>query len=153
MHSVEAATAAVAERVSRLATEMVPIREAHGRIVATDLIAPRSLPGFDNSAMDGYAVRSSELPGVFPICAVVGAGQVMETPVPERSCVRIFTGAPISYARDHATSVADLGVRELLSVGARENDRECGACEPRAEEHGDAGRASLWRLEADHVRC
>jgi molybdopterin molybdotransferase len=100
MHSVEAAAAAVAERVSRLATEMVPIREAHGRIVASDLIAPRSLPGFDNSAMDGYAVRSAELPGVFPIVAVVGAGQVIESEVPERSCVRIFTGAPMPAGLD-----------------------------------------------------
>ena len=100
MHSVEAATAAVAERVTRLATELVPIREAHGRVVATDLIAPRSLPGFDNSAMDGYAVRFAELPGVFPVVASVGAGQIMETEVPERACVRILTGAPMPTGLD-----------------------------------------------------
>src|ERR1700712_4270753 len=95
MHSVEDATAAVIERVQRLASQVVSIREAHGRIAAIDLIAPRSLPGFDNSAMDGYAVRGAELPGVFPVVATVGAGQVMQTEVPERSAVQIFTGAPM----------------------------------------------------------
>src|SRR6201994_2712503 len=95
MHSVEDATSAVIARVQRLATESVSIREAHGRIAGIDLIAPRSLPGFDNSAMDGYAVRGAELPGVFPVVATVGAGQIMQTAVPERSAVRIFTGAPM----------------------------------------------------------
>jgi molybdopterin molybdotransferase len=100
MHSVEAATAAVAARVTRLASETVPIREAHGRIAAVDLIAPRSLPGFDNSAMDGYAVRSADLPGVFPVVATVGAGQVLETAVAEHVAVRIFTGAPMPAGLD-----------------------------------------------------
>src|SRR5450755_3706763 len=112
MHSVEAATAAVAERVSKLSTEMVAIREAHGRVVATDLLAPRSLPGFDNLAMDGYAVRFADLPGVFPIVATVGAGQVMETPVPERACVRIFTGAPMPAGLDTVVIQEDAEVEE-----------------------------------------
>ena len=95
MHSVEAATAAVIERMQRLANE--PSRSARHMAAspAIDLIAPRSLPGFDNSAMDGYAVRGAELPGVFPVVATVGAGQIMQTEVPERSAVRIFTGAPM----------------------------------------------------------
>jgi len=100
MHSVEGATAAVIDRVQRLASEAVAIREAHGRITAIDLIAPRSLPGFDNSAMDGYAVRSADLPGVFPVVATVAAGQVMQTEVPERAAVRIFTGAPMPAGLD-----------------------------------------------------
>ncbi|MEO8551361.1 MAG: molybdopterin molybdenumtransferase MoeA, partial [Kofleriaceae bacterium] len=100
MHSVEAAAAAVAARVTRLASEQVPIREAHGRITAVDLIAPRSLPGFDNSAMDGYAVRFADLPGVFPVVATVGAGEVLHTAVGERVAVRIFTGAPLPAGLD-----------------------------------------------------
>ncbi|MEO6772289.1 MAG: gephyrin-like molybdotransferase Glp [Kofleriaceae bacterium] len=100
MHSVEGALAAVIERVQRLASERVAIREAHGRITAVDRVAPRSLPGFDNSAMDGYAVRAADLPGVFPVVATVGAGQVMQTAVPERAAVRIFTGAPMPAELD-----------------------------------------------------
>src|SRR3569833_3431309 len=100
MHSVEGAAAAVIERVRRLASEQVSIREAHRRIAAIDLFAPRSLPGFDNSAMDGYAVRAADLPGTFPVVATVGAGQVMQTEVPERAAVRIFTGAPMHTGLD-----------------------------------------------------
>src|SRR3569832_1189540 len=100
MHSVEGAAAAVIERVRRLASEQVSIREAHRRIAAIDLIAPRALPGFDNSAMDGYAVRAADLPGTFPVVATVGAGQVMQTEVPERAAVRIFTGAPMPAGLD-----------------------------------------------------
>jgi molybdopterin molybdotransferase len=148
MHSVEAATAAVAERVSRLATEMVPIREAHGRIVASDLIAPRSLPGFDNSAMDGYAVRFAELPGVFPIIAVVGAGQVMETEVPERSSVRIFTGAPMPAGLDTVVIQEDAEVEgdhvKLPEEKLGENVRKIG--EDIAE--GDVAVPAGTRLSA-----
>jgi len=111
MHSVEGAAAAVLERVKRLASEQVAIREAHGRIAAIDLIAPRSLPGFDNSAMDGYAVRSFELPGTFPIAGTVGAGQTFEGDVPVRSAIRIFTGAPMPAALDTVVIQEDV---ELL---------------------------------------
>jgi molybdopterin molybdotransferase len=112
MHSVEEATSAVIERVQRLANESVSIREAHGRIAGIDLIAPRSLPGFDNSAMDGYAVRGAELPGVFPVVATVGAGQIMQTPVPERSAVRIFTGAPMPAGLDTVVIQEDAEAEE-----------------------------------------
>src|SRR3569833_3299107 len=95
MHSVEGAAAAVIERVRRLASEQVSIREAHRRIAAIDLFAPRSLPGFDNSAMDGYAVRAADLPGTFPVVATVGAGQIMQTEVPERAAGRVCAGAPV----------------------------------------------------------
>lgn len=94
MHSVEAAARSVAERIARLAAEDVPIREALGRFAAADLIAPRSLPSFDNSAMDGYAVRHAELPGTFTIAGAVGAGQDAIV-VPPGHVARILTGAPM----------------------------------------------------------
>jgi len=62
-------------------------------VLAIDIIAERSLPGFDNSAMDGYAVRSGDLPGTLPVVATVAAGAPLTEPVPESSAVRIFTGA------------------------------------------------------------
>ena len=100
MHSVEDAASAVASRMERLATETVPLRDAHARIVAVDVIAPRSVPSFDNSAMDGYAVRAADLPGTFQVVASVGAGQIMQSPVPPRSVVRILTGAPMPAELD-----------------------------------------------------
>jgi molybdopterin molybdotransferase len=101
MHSVEAAAAAVLARVGRLATEVVALREARGRVLAEDVASPRALPGFDNSAMDGYAVRAGELPSTFPIVAQIGAGDAVPSdPIPERVAVRIFTGAPMPAALD-----------------------------------------------------
>src|ERR1700734_4510852 len=95
MHSVEDAVAAVAARIQRLDAQRVALAEARGRFLAETIVAPRSLPGFANSAMDGYAVRASELPATFPIHSTVAAGHVTAEAIPERVAVRIFTGAPM----------------------------------------------------------
>lgn len=91
--SVAEASKIVNERVPRLASETIAIDKALGRVLAIDIVAERSLPGFDNSAMDGYAVRSADLPGTLPVVATVAAGAPLTEPVPENSAVRIFTGA------------------------------------------------------------
>jgi molybdopterin molybdotransferase len=80
-----------------MATEVVSIDGAVGRVLARDVMAKRALPGFDNSAMDGYAARSAELPGTFTVAAVVAAG---DAPIASTSVVRIFTGAPIPPGLD-----------------------------------------------------
>ncbi|HWO20406.1 MAG TPA: gephyrin-like molybdotransferase Glp [Kofleriaceae bacterium] len=95
MRSVSEAMRAVLERVPRLPAEAVPIDDACGRVLAADVIAARALPGFDNSAMDGYAARAAELPGTLPVAGVVAAGEVRREPVPPGAAVRIFTGAPL----------------------------------------------------------
>jgi hypothetical protein len=59
--SVSDAARAVLERMPRMSIERVPIDDARGRVLADDVVASRALPGFDNSAMDGYAARSGEL--------------------------------------------------------------------------------------------
>ncbi len=100
MLSVADAARAVIERVPRLDRELVPLDAARGRVLAADIVAARALPGFDNSAMDGYAARSADLPGTLPIAAVVAAGQLRIDPVPERAAVRIFTGAPMPPGAD-----------------------------------------------------
>ena len=52
----------IGERVTPVAeTERVPLRGAHGRVTAADIKAPVDLPPFDNSAVDGYAVRHADL--------------------------------------------------------------------------------------------
>ncbi|HSK04414.1 MAG TPA: hypothetical protein VK932_24335, partial [Kofleriaceae bacterium] len=95
MRSVSEAMRAVLERVPRLTAEAVALGDACGRVLAADVIAARALPGFDNSAMDGYAARAAELPGTLPIAGVVAAGEVRGAPVPPGAAVRIFTGAPM----------------------------------------------------------
>jgi molybdopterin molybdotransferase len=98
--SVADAARAVIERVPRLASERVPLERAVGRILARDIVAERALPGFDNSAMDGYAARSADLPGPLPVAGVVAAGELAVPVLPEGAALRIFTGAPMPPGAD-----------------------------------------------------
>ncbi|MBV8849283.1 MAG: molybdopterin molybdotransferase MoeA [Methylobacteriaceae bacterium] len=96
---VEEARRAMAERVAAVAgTEMVPLIEADGRVLAEPLIAPIDLPNFDNSAVDGYAVRFASLAAsgetILPVSGRVAAGHAGAGSPPD-SAVRIFTGAPM----------------------------------------------------------
>jgi molybdopterin molybdotransferase len=100
MQSVEAAAKAVAARIERLAVERVPLADARSRVLAEDIQAARALPIFDNSAMDGYAARSAELPATLPVVGMVAAGQVMAEPVPPGVAIRILTGAPMPAGLD-----------------------------------------------------
>jgi molybdopterin molybdotransferase len=79
--------------------ESVSLTAADGRILAADISAPLPLPPFANSAVDGYAVRSSDLPSgearAFAVSGRVQAGGVAQAPVEPGHAVRIFTGAPM----------------------------------------------------------
>jgi molybdopterin molybdotransferase len=98
--SVADAVSAILQRVPRLAAEQVALDVACGRVLAADITAARALPGFDNSAMDGYAARSAELPATLAVSGVVGAGQLDVRPLAARAAARIFTGAPMPPGAD-----------------------------------------------------
>jgi molybdopterin molybdotransferase len=98
--SVAEAARAVLVRVPRLAPETVALDDACGRVLAEDVIAGRALPGFDNSAMDGYAARAAELPAKLPVVGVAAAGQLDLAPLRTRAAMRIFTGAPMPQGAD-----------------------------------------------------
>jgi molybdopterin molybdotransferase len=100
MQSVEEAAKTVSERIQRLPVERIALSDARGRILGENLVATRFLPSFDNSAMDGYAVRHAELPGTFPVVGQVAAGQVLTDEIPERVAIRILTGAPMPASLD-----------------------------------------------------
>jgi molybdopterin molybdotransferase len=111
MHSVDEAVRAVAERMTRLSTERVALRAARGRVLAADVTAGRDLPGFDNSAMDGYAARAAELPGTLQIAYAIAAGDPPRSaPPPERHAVRIFTGAPMPPGVDTVVIQEDVSL-------------------------------------------
>ncbi|HEX2512838.1 MAG TPA: gephyrin-like molybdotransferase Glp [Xanthobacteraceae bacterium] len=84
--------------------ETVLLRAAGGRILAADIVAPLDLPPFDNSAVDGYAVRHRDLkPDVETRLTVSGrvmAGHRPPTTVGAGEAVRIFTGAPMPAGAD-----------------------------------------------------
>ena len=105
MMSVDEAVAIIAARVSPVRDiEAVALAAADGRVLASDISAPFSLPPFTNSAVDGYAVRSGDLPQAgekaFPVVGRVEAGASAPTPVEAGHAVRIFTGAPMPQGAD-----------------------------------------------------
>ncbi|MDX2091121.1 MAG: molybdopterin molybdotransferase MoeA [Kofleriaceae bacterium] len=110
MLSVADATQAVLGRVPRLAHVTVPLARARGRVLVMDVVAERALPGFDNSAMDGYAARASELPATLAIAGVVAAGATRREPVPAGAAVRIYTGAPMPADLDTVVMQEDATV-------------------------------------------
>jgi len=112
---------------------------ALGCVLATDVVAPLNLPLWDNSAMDGYAVRAADVssagennPIHLRVAAVVAAGTAAATPVEAQSCVRIFTGAPIPAGADAVVMQEEtrphhegyVAVLEAVDVG--ENIRRAG---------------------------
>lgn len=95
--------AQVRERSAHLRTETVPLREARGRILAAPLQATRSLPPWDNSAMDGFAVRAADLAGApveLPIAGVIAAGDRQGRALAAGTALRIMTGAPLPRGAD-----------------------------------------------------
>ncbi|MDY8108664.1 gephyrin-like molybdotransferase Glp [Fulvimarina sp. 2208YS6-2-32] len=89
-----------AEPVAR--TERLPLREARGRVLADDLRSRRTQPGFDASAMDGYAVRARDAVTGAEL-AIVGeaaAGHGWAGSVGPGEALRIFTGAPVPEGAD-----------------------------------------------------
>ncbi|HEX8012842.1 MAG TPA: gephyrin-like molybdotransferase Glp [Casimicrobiaceae bacterium] len=86
------------------AVERVHVRSALGRVLAFELISPIAVPGHDNSAMDGYAVRFADLkPDVETILKRVGesfAGKPWTGAIGAGECVRIFTGAVMPQGAD-----------------------------------------------------
>jgi molybdopterin molybdotransferase len=105
MLSVDEAVAMITARVTAIAeTETVALRDADGRILANDIVAPLPLPPFTNSAVDGYAVRSADLPTdaerALLVAERVQAGASARLPVAPGQAVRIFTGAPMPDGAD-----------------------------------------------------
>ena len=95
----------IAERVQPVSeTETVMLAAARGRVLAADVSSPLDLPPFDNSAVDGYAVRHRDLdPSGETRLAVTGrltAGSAAAAPLGAHEAARIFTGAPMPADAD-----------------------------------------------------
>lgn len=91
----------LAPLADRLGTDRLPLADALGRVLAADLSAPGPLPPFDNSQMDGYAVRTTDLAaGIpLPVGPPIPAGAVAP-PLPEATAVPIMTGAMLPAGAD-----------------------------------------------------
>lgn len=85
------------------ATEMLALAQALGRVTAEEVFSPRDLPGWDNSAMDGYALRAFDVPeqgGYLEVVGRIAAGHSTDVPLQPGQAVRIFTGAPLPPGAD-----------------------------------------------------
>jgi molybdopterin molybdotransferase len=105
MMSVDEAVGLIAARVTRVEeVETVALRAADGRILARDIAAGLPLPPFTNSAVDGYAVRSGDLPeaaeAAFAVAGRIQAGASASEPIQPGQALRIFTGAPMPEGAD-----------------------------------------------------
>ena len=87
----------------RLSVERVPSMRAAGRVLAEDIDAPIALPSFDNSAMDGYALRAADAFESNASLRLVGeqfAGHILDLSIGSGECTRITTGAPMPAGAD-----------------------------------------------------
>jgi molybdopterin molybdotransferase len=115
MMSVDEAVGLIATRVTPVVdVETVALAQADGRILARDVLAPLPLPPFTNSAVDGYAVSSRDLPQnaeqAFPVIGRVQAGSSASAPLERGHATRIFTGAPMPEGADTVFMQEDVRV-------------------------------------------
>jgi molybdopterin molybdotransferase len=101
----EAATAILGE-VARLGSERVPLVSSLGRVLSHDVKSPIDIPQWDNSAMDGYAVRRADITitgdkkVVLKVVDSIPAGAFPSGPIHAGECMQIFTGAPVPNGAD-----------------------------------------------------
>jgi molybdopterin molybdotransferase len=114
MLSVPEASARILAGIRALPPERVPLLESLGRVLAAPVTAPLTIPAWDNSALDGYAVRAddvanaaAETPVVLDVLETVAAGEFPTHAVRPGVATRIMTGAPLPEGADSVIRVED----------------------------------------------
>jgi len=161
--SVEEALAEILSHVRPLNPERVAILDALGRVLAEEIVSDIDIPPFDNSAMDGYAVRaadvaraSAESPVRLAVTGSVAAGYVSSGRVEPGTAIRIMTGAPLPAGAAAVVPFEATGDRARskkarleepaseiegrVAVHARDNTRPAGEDMRRGEVAMSAGR-------------
>jgi molybdopterin molybdotransferase len=112
--SVEQALEKILEHIDVLEAEESPILGCLGQVLAEDVTSDINIPPLDNSAMDGYAVRSADTrgtsrksPRILRVIDTVTAGSISRSEVKEGTAVRIMTGAPIPKGADCVVKFED----------------------------------------------
>ncbi|HVT39165.1 MAG TPA: gephyrin-like molybdotransferase Glp [Gemmatimonadaceae bacterium] len=122
---VPEAVARVLADVHTLTSETMPLLGALGRVLACDVTSGLTLPAWDNSAMDGYAVRGvdlAHLPATLRVIELVAAGQFPTREVGAGEATRIMTGAPTPAGADTVVRVEDTdgGIERVEIRAARD---------------------------------
>ncbi|MDD6619180.1 MAG: gephyrin-like molybdotransferase Glp [Lachnospiraceae bacterium] len=104
---LEQAIQIIREKVAVMGTEIVPLSEARGRILARQIVAEENVPPFDRSPYDGFAFRAKDLeeaskehPVTLRIIEEVPAGKAPERKISKGEAIKILTGAPIPEGAD-----------------------------------------------------
>ncbi len=143
-----------------LGPETVTLTESVGRALASDVLAPTALPPWDNSAMDGYALRAEDLDGVGPErprrLTVVGQslpGRGWEGSLQPGQAVRIMTGAPVPAGADTVVRVEHTGARSESEVEILSGDDRGRNVRPAGEDlaSGDVVVRAGADIGAGHV--
>ena len=137
--SINQAIDQVLAAVTTMPEEEVELLDALGRTLAADLVSPDDVPPFDNSAMDGFALRAADQAGERPhlhVVAEIPAGQNMCGSLPAGAAAKIMTGAPLPEGADSVVPVeateSDAATVVLLHrVEEGDNVRRAGEDVPR----------------------
>ncbi|MGN6272911.1 MAG: molybdopterin molybdotransferase MoeA [Protaetiibacter sp.] len=166
LRTVEEQRARVLAHVSALETVSLPLAGAAGRTLAGPLRAAVDIPLFDNSAMDGFAVRYADVAAATPdapvalrVVADLPAGSGLDPALAAGEAVRIMTGAPVPRAADTVVPFEDTagGLADSLeSIAVRHAPRRAGAHVRRRGEDAAVGgellpggvRLGPWQLAA-----
>jgi molybdopterin molybdotransferase len=145
----------ILNRVKPAALAKVPIGDALGLVASETVVSPERLPGFDNSAMDGYAVRSEDCVGAseddpvaLRVLEELPAGAVARQALSHGAAIRIMTGAPLPLGCDavipvEKTRLVDGAVEILVASKPAWNIRFAG-------EDIDTGQAAI--MEGEEIK-
>ncbi len=100
MVTVNEAKRLIADRIIKTQVVSVPLETAVGSILANDVYSPIDIPLFDNSAMDGYAIRFNEGSEAYRLIALIKAGDALQVQLKPGEASRIYTGAPVPAEAD-----------------------------------------------------
>ena len=139
--------------------EVVYLSEARGRILAEDVMSLTALPPWDNSAMDGYAVRAADVaaageasPVLLDVIGEVRAGQAPEQEVERGAAIRIATGAPIPPRADAVVQVELTTPADADGSPAGDRGRDAtGPLPPRILVHAAVARGTAIRRAGDDL--
>ena len=134
--SISDAVTRVLSDVRTLAAESISLADAQGRVLAEDIVSPITLPPWNNSAMDGYAVHAADLatlPIALSVLETVRAGGAASQALPRGYAIRIMTGAPVPDGADTVVRLEDTdGGVERVEI---RRDRDAGKnIRPRGED-------------------
>ena len=157
--TVDEARATVVAEFQSLPSEIVRLEAALHRVLARDIISPVSLPPWDNSSMDGYAVRAADVahataaaPVSLPVTDTIAAGGLARTPLAPGTAMRIMTGAPIPEGADTVIRIEDTdrGEERVLIRESRDAQRNV---RPRGEDlqAGEIALAAGTMIDAAQI--